>query len=234
MGAEVCDSGGVAGVGDGEGKGVFHPVMPDAVGVVGGGGEGVFLRGEETRKLEGDADGLARDHRSEGKFFEFGVRAVNFEADAGADHNTDDGLVDGGVKLDRDAECGDLAGLDNDGGLAVLAEGFESENFRAAVSAAEGGEEVPRDSLAPGSMARGEVVLIFGEDFAMIAAGLQPPFVDPPDFVGEGGDEVEFMGGEKDDGALAAEAFETEGGAGADEGVAGGKTVVERENRDGA
>ena len=66
LGPEVGNTGGVAGVGDGEGEGVFHPVVPDAVGVVGGGGEGVFLGRQEARKLERDADGLARGYRPEG------------------------------------------------------------------------------------------------------------------------------------------------------------------------
>ena len=142
-------------------------------------------------------------------------------------------MVDGGVELDGDADGADLAGLDNNRGFAVLAEGFEGEDFGATVSAAEGGEEVAGDGLAPLSMACGEVVLILGEDFAVIAAGVKPTFVNPPDFVGQGGDEIEFMGGNQYDGALSAEALETDGGAGTDEGVAGGKCMIERENGDG-
>ena len=53
-GAEVGDAGGVAGVGDGEGDGVFHPVVPDAVAVVGGGGEGVLLGAEGAGEAEED------------------------------------------------------------------------------------------------------------------------------------------------------------------------------------
>lgn len=91
-----------------------------------------------------------------------------------------------------------------------------------------------RDRFAPSALAGGEVMLVLGEDFAVVAARVEAAFMQPPDLVGEGGDEVEFMRGNKNDGALAAEAFEAQGGAGADEGVAGGQGVVEREDGDGA
>ena len=46
MGAEVGDPGGVAFAADGEGDGVFQPIVPDAVGIVGGHGEAVVFGAE--------------------------------------------------------------------------------------------------------------------------------------------------------------------------------------------
>ena len=208
LGPEVGDPCGVARVSNGEGKSVFHPVVPDAVGVVGCRGEGVLLRTEKAGELERDADGLARGDGSERQPFEFSVGAVDFESDAGANHDADDGLVDRSVELDGDADGADLAGLDDDGGLAVLTEGFQSDNFGATVAAAEGGEQVRRDGFSPGALAGGEMVLIFGKNFAVVAAGVQVAFMQPPDLVGQGRDQVEFMRRDKDDGAVAAKPFQ--------------------------
>ena len=63
------------------------------------------------------------------------------------------------------------------------------------------------DRFAPGALAGREVVLVLGEDFAMVAAGVEVAFMQPPDLIGEGGNQVEFMRRDKDDGAVAAQAF---------------------------
>lgn len=226
-GAEIGDAGRVAGVGHGEGEGVFHPVVPDAIGIVRGGGEGVLLRAEQAGELEGEAEGLAGGDGAEREVLEFGIGAVDLEADAGADHDADDGLVDRFVKPDGDADGGGFAGLEDDGGLAGGAEGFEGDDFGSAIAAAEGRGEARRDGLAGGAEAGGEMLLVAGKDFAVVAPGMEAALVEPPDLVGEVGDEVGFVRGEQNGRAAAPEAFEVCGGVSADEGVAGGERLVE-------
>ncbi len=195
--------------------------------------ERVLLRAEQARELEGDAQRLAGGDGAEAEAFEFRVGAIDFEADAGANHDADDGLVDRGIEFNRDAHCRDFSGLQDDRGLAVLAECFEGENFRPAVAATEGGEEARRDGFAPGALAGGDVMLILRQNVAMVAAGVEAAFVEPPDFVGERGDELRFVGCEKDGGSVAAKALQAEGGAGTDERVAGREGMVEGERGDG-
>ena len=233
FGAEVGDAGGVAGVGDGEGEGVLHPVVPDAIGVVGGGGDGVFLRAELAGETVGDADRLAGLHGAERVAFELRVGAVDFRADAGADHHADDGVVDGAVELDGDADGHLLAALDDEGGRAVGAERFDGDDFSAAVAAAEGGGEWRAGGFAPGALAGGDVLEITGGDFAGVAFGVEAAIVEPPDFVGDLVEQFEIVGGDEDRGAGAAEAFEAGEGAGFDEGIAAGEGMVEGEGGDG-
>lgn len=233
FGAEVGDAGGVAGIGYGEGEGVFHPVVPDAVGIVGGGGDGVFLRAELAGETVGDADRLAGLYGAERVAFELRVGAVDFRADAGADHHADDGVFDGAVELDGDADRHLFAALDDEGRGAVGAERFDGDDFGAAVAAAEGGGEWRAGGFAPGAVAGGDVLEIAGADFAGIAFGVEAAVVDPPNFVGELMEEVEVVGGDEDGGAGAAEAFEAGEGAGLDERVAAGERVVEGEGGDG-
>lgn len=54
----------------------------------------------------------------------------------------------------------------------------------------------------------------------------------PPDLVGQGGDQLRFVRGEQNRGPIAAETFQTESGPSADEGVAAGQSMVEREGGD--
>lgn len=195
-----------------------------------GGGERVLLWAEQAGELERDAERLARGDGAKSEALKFRVGAVNLEADARPDHDADDGLIDGCVELHRDADGRYLAGMQDDRGLAVLAEGFEREDFGSSVASAEGREEARWDGFAPGALAGGDVVLILRQNFAMVAAGVEAAFVEPPHFVRQRGDELRFVRREQDGGAVAAETLQANRGAGADERVAAGERVVESES----
>ena len=123
--------------------------------------------------------------------------------------------------------------MDDEGRGAIGTEGFDGDDFGAAVATAEGGGEWRAGGFSPGAVAGGDVLEIAGGDFARIAFGVEAAVVDPPDFVGELVEEVEVVGGDEDRGAGAAEAFEAGEGAGLDEGIATGQRVVEGEGGDG-
>lgn len=214
-GSEVGDARGVAGVGNGEGDGVFHPVVPDAIAIVGGGGEGVFLGTEGALEAEDHRAFIAWGAGAEGDLFQLGVGAEDFEADAGADHDADDGVVDGRGVADADADGDGLAALPEDGGAGIGVEGFDGEEFGAAVTAAEGGGEFDLLLGGPGAEGFHGGALGGGEDFLGRAAHGEFAGVDPPEFVTEGGEQAGFVGAEEDGGAGAALAFEVGGLAGA-------------------
>src|SRR5690242_8460782 len=64
-GAQVGHTRGVAVVAHGKGDGVLQPVVPDAVGIVRSGREGVLFRAELAAKCERDLDGVAGGARPE-------------------------------------------------------------------------------------------------------------------------------------------------------------------------
>ena len=224
---------GVAAVGYAEGQGVLHPVVPDAVGIVGRSGDGVFLRAELARESKGDADGLARLDGADGVSLELGVCAVHFGADAGADHHADDGIFDIVIESHGDAHRQSLAALDNQSGTAVGAEGFDDDDFGAAVAAAEGRGERGRHLLAPGAELGGDVLLVGGGHFARVAFGMETAVVDPPDLIGDLVEQFEVVGGDENGGAGLAKPFNASDGAGADECVCVRQSVVEYESGNG-
>ena len=224
---------GVAAVGYAEGQGVLHPVVPDAVGIVGRGGDGVFLRAELASKTESDTNGLARLDGADGVAFELGVRAVDFRADAGADHHADDGIFDIVIESHGDAHRQSLAALDNQSGTAVGAEGFDDDDFGAAVAAAEGRGERGGNLLAPGAELGGDVLLVGGGQFAGVAFGMETAVVDPPDLIGDLVEQFEVVGGDENGGAGLAKPFNASDGASADECVRQGQSVIEYEGGDG-
>lgn len=233
MSTQIGDAGRIAGVCYGEGERIFEPIVPDAVGIVGGGRQRILLRAKQAGELKGDAKGFSRGDGAEAEAFEFGIRAVDLKADPGANHDADDRLVDRSMEFHRDADGGRLSRLQDDGGLPVVAERFEGEDFGAPIAAAQGREQTGRNRLAPRALTGGDVVLILRQDFAMVAAGVEAAAVDPPDLVGQRGDELRLVRSEEDGGAVAAETFQAEGGAGADQGIATGQGMVQRQGGDG-
>ena len=207
--------------------------MPDAVGVVGRGGDGVFLRTELASESKGDAEGLARLDGADGVSLELGVGAVHFGADAGADHHADDGVFDIVIESHGDADRHLFSALGNEGGSAVGAEGFDGDDFGAAVAAAEGRGERGGDLLAPGAELGGDVLLVGGGHFAGVAFGMETAIVNPPDLVGDLMEHFEVVGGDENGGAGLAKPFNGSDGAGADECVCVRQSVVEYESGDG-
>ena len=223
----------VAAVGDAEGQGVLHPVVPDAVGVVRRGGDGVFLWAELASESKGDTDGLARLDGADGVSLKLGVGAVYFGADAGADHHADDGIFDIVIESHSDAHRQSLAALDNQSGTAVGAEGFDGDDFGAAVASAEGRGERGGHLLAPGAELGGDVLLVGVGHFAGVAFGMETAVVDPPDLVGDLMEQFEVVGGDENGGAGLAKPFNASDGAGANECVCVRQSVVEYESGNG-
>ena len=190
-GAQVGDSSGVTGIGDLEGDGVFDPVVPDAVGVVRGGGDGVLLRAEIAVEAIGDRHGFTGMNGAEFVALEFGVGAVDLRADAGAEHDADDGIFNSGVELYGDANGHWLAAGEDHGWLALCVAGLQGENFGAAVATAQGGRKRLIGRLR--AERRGHVLAILLSDFARVALGFERAAIEPPDFVGDGFDECEIV-----------------------------------------
>ena len=87
--------------------------------------------------------------------------------------------------------------------------------------------------FAPGALFRRDVLEVAGRYFAGVAFGEQAAVVDPPDFIGDLVEEFEVVGGEENGGSATAEAVDAGDGAGADESVGTGQSVMEGEGGDG-
>jgi len=210
--AEVSDPGGVAGVGDLKGDGVFDPIVPDAIGVVRGGGNRVLLRTEIAVESIGDRHGFAGSDGSELVALEFGVGAVDLRADAGADHDADDGIVYRRVEFDGHSDGHRLTAGEDHGGLALRVAGLKSRYFGAAIATAERRRE--RLIYWLRAQRSGDVLAVLLGDFARVAFGLERAAIEPPDFVGDGLDEREIVRGDEDGCVGAALFFDVGEGAG--------------------
>ncbi len=200
--AEIRDAGGVAGVGDAKADGVFHPFVPDAVGVVGGGGDGVALGAKVAGEAKGESFDFAGGDRAEVEVFEFSIGAVDFEADAGADHDANDGVRNGGLELNGDADGGGLSGFEDGDGLVEGVEAFDGADLGAAIAALEGGVELAGGERKAAFL--DDAAGIGVDDFAGVALLDKAAGLEPPDFIGEGAEEFGVCGGGEDDLALAA------------------------------
>ena len=82
-------------------------------------------------------------------------------------------------------------------------------------------------------MFRRDVLEVVGGYFAGVAFGEEAAVVEPPDFVGDLVEEFEVVGGEENGGSAATEAVNAGDGAGADESVGTGQSVIEGEGGNG-
>jgi hypothetical protein len=171
-GSQINDSGGVAGIDDAEGDGVFHPVVPDSIRIVRGGRDGVFLRAEIAGEGERDGPVVARGGGAKLDVFQFCVCAVDFEPDTRTDHDSHDGIFDGCQKGDGDADLRQLSGSPGRSWFAGRIQGFERYEPGPAITAVQRGR-------------KGKLMTLSGcsKNFRRIAAPQLAGSGDPPSFV---------------------------------------------------
>ena len=80
--------------------------MPDPIGIVRCRGYCVVAGAEGAGESECDGEFVVFVNWTQFHIFQFGVGAVNIEADAGADHNADDRVRYRGVEADGDGNGG--------------------------------------------------------------------------------------------------------------------------------
>ncbi len=110
--------------------------MPDAVGIVRRRSDGVVSRAKVTAKSIRDSHRIARRHGAEMDVLEFGIGAVDVEADAGSDEDSDYGVCYFAGEADGDTDSCGFSASKNDCGRAVGAEKFDSGELGAAISIA--------------------------------------------------------------------------------------------------
>src|SRR5262245_15538839 len=97
-GPQIGDACRVARVADRKRDGVFHPVVPYAIGVVRCRGQGILSGTQLTAERKRDFDDLASAARSELQLLQFGIGAVDIEPDAGPNHHANHGIGNGFAK----------------------------------------------------------------------------------------------------------------------------------------
>ncbi len=110
--------------------------MPDPVGIVRRRGDGVVSRTKITSKSIRDSHRIARCHGAEMDIFELGIRAVDVEADASADEDSDYRICYFAGEADGDADGDRFSAAKDYRGHAVGAEKFNSGELGAAIAIA--------------------------------------------------------------------------------------------------
>src|ERR1051326_2979358 len=181
--AQIRHAHGVTLVSNREGDGVLHPVVPNAVGIVRSGGERVLLRAQVAAESEVETQRVAWRAGTELQPFQFGVGAVDVQADACADQDANDRLGHALGESYRYADREHLAAAQPAGQLAVFTHGFDGQNLRAPIAQAQAGRKPRLNALSPGANALRDVTAVGVEGFSGIAASDQPALFQPPDLV---------------------------------------------------
>ena len=154
---------------------------------MGGSGNGVLLRTKLAGEAEGDAQLPAGRAGPEREVLQFGIGTVYLRANAGTNHDAYDRIRDRGLETNGDSNRHLFPALDDAGGLAVGPEGFQGQDFGAAVAAAKAGGDRCRSRLAGGAPKLGDVAEVDAGDLPGVALGGETSLVEPPDFIGEVG-----------------------------------------------
>src|SRR5260370_37496035 len=115
---------------------MLQPIVTDTIGIVRRYGERVFAWTEFAPESKGQFQRVAGVAGTELELFQFGIRAVNVEPDAGANHDAHPRISNRVAEAHGHEHHGALAAAPDHGGLAILADRLDAQDLGAPVAAA--------------------------------------------------------------------------------------------------
>src|SRR6185312_1770190 len=140
---------------------------------------GAETAGEPPRHLQFRAWARGSEH----ELLELGVCSVDVEADAGPDHDADDGIVHPFRKPSRYPDRHHLTAAKNDGGAPILTDQLDLFEDRSSVAIAHRGADPRQDVRARVAQRLRHVTAVLREHLRRIAARDEDAVAKPPDFV---------------------------------------------------